>query len=159
VLRRCYLVVLCLCRNADFPQLLIDILHKRRDSLADRSEVMIIKLLSLRRHRSEKCASCIDQVFSLLELLSIHEEVLLLRSYGRRNFLGCSISEQSEESQSLFVDRFHGSQKRCLLVKRFSCVGAECCRDAQSRSARILSHERRRGAVPRCISSRLECSS
>ena len=159
MLCRSHLIVLCLCRNSDFPQLLVDILHKRRNSLTDCSEIVIVKLLTFRRHSSEQCTSCIDQVFSLLKLLSIYKEVFLLRSYGRSYFLRCCISEQSQQTQRLFVDCFHRPKKRCLLIQRFSCVGAECCRNAQCRSCCILSHECRRCTIPCGIPSCLKCGS
>ena len=159
VLCRSNLIVLGFRRNSDFPQLLVDILHKRRNSLTDCSEIVIIKLLSFRRHSSEQCTSCVDQVFSLLELLSIYKEIFLLRSYGRSYFLRCCISEQSQQTQRLFVDCFHRAKKRCLLIQRFSCVGAECCRNAQCRSCCILSHECRRCTIPCGIPSCLKCGS
>ena len=93
VLCRSNFVMLCLRRNSDFPQLFIDIFHECRNSL--RSARLFIELLSFRRHCSEQCTSCIDQVFSLFKLLSVYEEILLLRSYGRCNFLRCRISKQS----------------------------------------------------------------
>ena len=95
VLCRSYLVVLCLCGDSDFPQLLVDIFHKCGDPLADRSKVVIVKLLAFRRHCSEECTSCINQVFPLLELLRIYKEILLLRTYGRSHFPGCCIAKQS----------------------------------------------------------------
>ena len=94
VLCRSYFVVLCLCRNTKFPKLFVHILHERSDPLADGSEVMVIKLLSFRRHCTEECTACKDKVFSLKELLLIYKEVFLLRSYGRSYLLGGSISKQ-----------------------------------------------------------------
>ena len=87
MLCRCNLVVLCLCRDADFPQLLIDILHKGSNPLTDRTKIVIIKFLSLRRHRAKKCTSCIDQVLPLLKFLCIYQEIFLLRSDRRSHLL------------------------------------------------------------------------
>ena len=87
MLRGSHLVVLCLRAHSDFPEFLIDILHKGRDPLTDRSEIVIIQLLSLRRHRSEKCTPCIDQILSLKEFLCVHKEILLLRSDRRSHSL------------------------------------------------------------------------
>ena len=93
VLCRSNFIMLCLCCNADFPQLDIYISHERCDPLTDRSKVMIIQFLSLRRHCTEKGTSCIDQVFSLFKLLCIYEEVLLLSSNRRSYFLRCCVSK------------------------------------------------------------------
>ena len=53
MLRRRHFIVLRLGSHADLPQLLIHILHEPCDSLADRSEIMIVQFLSLRRHSPE----------------------------------------------------------------------------------------------------------
>ena len=86
MLCRCNLIVLCLCGNAHLPQLNVDLLHKGSNSLTDGSEIMVIHLLSLRRHSTEKSSSCIDQVFSLEPFLLINQEILLLSSNGRSYF-------------------------------------------------------------------------
>ena len=93
VLCRCNLIMLCLSRNTNFPKLDIYISHEGCDSLTDCSEVMIIKLLSFRRHCSKECTSCVDQVFSFFKLLCIYKEVLLLCSNRWSNFLRCCISK------------------------------------------------------------------
>ena len=50
MLRRSHLIVLRLCGHAQLPQFLVYIFHKRSDTLADRSEIVIVQLLSFRRH-------------------------------------------------------------------------------------------------------------
>ena len=107
MLCRSDLIMLCLRCNADLPQLLIDVFHERRDPLADRPEIVVVKLLSLRRHGSEKSAARVDQILSLFEFLCVHKKILLLRAHRRRYFLGCSVSKQSQKPDRLFVDRFH----------------------------------------------------
>ena len=97
MLRRRNLIMLCLCRHADLPQLLIDILHESRDSLAYRSKIMVIQLLPLRRHCAEQGTSCIDQILPLQKLLRIHQKIFLLRSYGRRNLLSCLVTKQAQK--------------------------------------------------------------
>ena len=99
VLCRCHFVVLCLRCYANFPEFFIDILHKSCNSLTNGSEIMIIQLLTFRRHCSKQCASCIDQVFSLHEFFSVHKEVLLLRSHGRNYFLSRCIAKETKKSQ------------------------------------------------------------
>ena len=129
MLCRCNLIVLCLCCYAQLPALLVDFLHVCGDSLTDGSEIVVIHLLSLRRHSTEKSSSCVDQVFSLEPFLLVDQEIFLLSSNGRRYFFGSCISEKAEKSKCLCIDRFHGTKKRCFLIKCLSCVGAECCRD------------------------------
>ena len=86
MLRRSHLVVLGLRRHAHFPQFFIDILHEGCDPLADRSEVVVVHLLALRRHRAEQGASGIDQVLPLQELVCIYKEIFLLRADRGRHF-------------------------------------------------------------------------
>ena len=93
MLCRSHFVVLRLCRDSDFPKLFIDILHECRDPLADRPEIVIVKFLSLRRHRTKECTSCIDQVLPLLKFLCIYQEIFLLRSNGRCHLFGSCISK------------------------------------------------------------------
>ncbi len=95
VLCRSHLVVLGLCRHTELPELFIDILHKGCDALTDRTKIVIVQLLPLRRHRTEQCTACEDQILPLHEFLLIYEEILLLRTYGRSHFFRSRIAKQS----------------------------------------------------------------
>ena len=75
------LVMLCLCRNSEHPKFMIYIIHIGSYSLSDRTEVVVLKLLSLWRHCSKQCSSCIYQILSLQILFSVYNEILLLRTY------------------------------------------------------------------------------
>ena len=68
MLSRRSLVMLSFRRNAYLPKFFVYIFHKRCDSLSDRSEIVIVHLLTFRRHRAKQRPSCIDQVFSLKKL-------------------------------------------------------------------------------------------
>ena len=81
------LIVLCLGCHAQLPALFIDLFHIGRNSLADGSKIMIIHLLTLRRHCTKQSSSCICKVFSLKPFLFINEEILLLCTYRRSYFL------------------------------------------------------------------------
>ena len=59
------LVVLGLRGNAQLPQLNIQILHVGTDTLTDRSEIVILKLLSLGSRCTEQCPSRKDQILTL----------------------------------------------------------------------------------------------
>jgi len=95
MLCRCNLVMLCLGCYAQFPALLVDFFHVCGDSLTDGSEIMVIHLLSFRRHGTEKCSSCVDQVFSLEPFLFVNQEIFLFSSNGRSYFFGSCISEKA----------------------------------------------------------------
>ena len=82
----CYFIMLCLGRNSKFPEFLVDIFHKATDPLADNAKVMVIQLLSFRRHCSEQRSSGKDQVFSLQIFLMIYNEILLFHTDRREYF-------------------------------------------------------------------------
>ena len=54
VLRGSHLVMLGLCEHAELPQLLIKLLHIRRNAGLDGAEIVVIQLLTLGRLRAEK---------------------------------------------------------------------------------------------------------
>ena len=157
MLSRCDLIVLCLCRNPEFPEFKIHIPHIRRDSRTQRSEIVIIEFLTFGRHCSEKRAPCKDQIHSLQIFFSVNDKVFLLRSDRRRYMIGCFIPEQSEESQRLFTYCLHGSEKRRFLIQRFTGIGTESSRNAKCRSPLVMPYKRRGCAIPDRISSGFKC--
>ena len=129
MLCRCYLIMLCLGCYTQFPALLVDFFHICGDSLTDSSKIMVIHLLSLRRHGTEKSSSCVNQIFSLEPFLLVNQEIFLLSSNGRSYFFGSCISEKAKKAKCLCINRFHGTEKRSFLVKCLPCIGTECSRD------------------------------
>ena len=111
--------MLCLSKNSELPKLIVEVFHELAYSWLDNSEVVIIELLSLWRHCSEKCSSCIYKVRSLIEHFLINEEILLLRSYACSNVFNI-LTEKLKDSLSLLVKSLHRSEKWCLLIKRLS---------------------------------------
>ena len=140
VLCRCYFVMLCFCGDTKFPEFFVDIFHIRSNTLTDGSEIMVIQFLSFRRHCSEQGTSGKDQIFSLQIFLFVNQEVFLFRSNGRCYFFGGCISKQSQKSQCLLVDCFHGTQQRCFLIQCLTCVRAECGRNTEDRSCCIFTY-------------------
>ena len=66
--------------DAQLPQLAVQILHKVGYSLLDVAEVMILQLLTLRRHCTEQSSAGEDQILTLIVGLLVYQEVFLLRS-------------------------------------------------------------------------------
>ena len=93
MLTRSHLIVLGLGRHAQLPQLLIYILHEIRNPLADNTEIMIIQLLSFRRHGAKQSPTGKNQILSLQILLPIHQEILLLHTYRRCHTVGGRIAK------------------------------------------------------------------
>ena len=98
MLCRCNLIVLGLGCNSQLPALFIYFFHICGNSLTDGSEIMVIHLLSFRRHGSEKSASGVNQILSLHIFLFINKEILLLCTNRWCHSPGGRISEKSEKS-------------------------------------------------------------
>ena len=73
------LVVARLGRDAEAPQLAVEIHHERQDPLADRAEVLVLELLALGRRGTEERPAGQQQVGPLLGQPPVDQEVLLLR--------------------------------------------------------------------------------
>ena len=86
MLCRSNFIVLRLRSYTEFPALFIYFFHIGRNSLTNRTEIVVIHLLSFRRHGAEKSSSCVDQVFSLEPFLLVNQEIFLLSSNGRSYF-------------------------------------------------------------------------
>ena len=156
MLGRGRLVVLSLRRNAQTPHFLVDFLHKRADSGADASKIVIVHLLSLGRHSPKQGSSRIDQIFSLEIFFLIYQEILLLRAYIGNHTLGCGISKQADNSESLLVNRLHGTEKRRFLIQSLSPIRTEGGGNVKRHAPGIFPQKCRRSAVPGCISPGLE---
>ena len=141
VLGRSHLVVLRLRRHTQFPQLFVDVLHIGSDPLTDGPEIVVIQLLALGRHRPKQCTPRIDQILPLQKLLLIHQEIFLFRSHRWCHLLGSGVAEQTDQTQCLTIDRFHGAQQRRLLIQSLPRVGTKSGRYTQDRACRIMAYK------------------
>ena len=71
------------------------------------TEIMIVKLLTLRRSCAEKGSSAVNEILSLFKHLFINKEILLLGTYCSGYMSGIFIPEGSEYSESLCIYTFH----------------------------------------------------
>ena len=152
VLRRRDLIVFCLGRNAELPELLIQIMHERGDLRFQDTEVVILHLLAFRRGRSQKRSSAEKKVFSLLIHVLVDEEIFLLGADRRRDACDVALADQMKDFNGLLTQRFHGTEKRCLLIQRLAAIGNERRRNIQ----RAILDKSRRGRVPCGIAAGLE---
>ena len=125
MLRRSDFIMLGLGKDAELPELLVQIMHKCLHSRLDRAEVMILHLLTLGGHRAEEGTAAQTQVFPLQEEFLVDQEVLLLRTDGCDDTGGIGVAHQRQHTQRLLIQDFHGTQQRRLLIQRFSAVGVE----------------------------------
>ena len=87
MLCRCYFIMLCFGCYPKLPAFFVYFFHVCGDSLADSSQVMIIHLLALRRHCSEKRSSCVCQILTLKPFFFVDQKIFLLCSNRWCNFL------------------------------------------------------------------------
>ena len=146
------LVVLRLGQDAELPQLLVQILHIRRDTRTDGAEIMVVQLLTLGRLRAEERPAAQAQILALQIELLVDQEIFLLRADLRVDLLGLVVAEQTQDAHGLTTDRVDGAQQRRLFIQRLAGVGAENGRDAE---AAVLDEGKRR-RVPAGIASGLE---
>ena len=114
--------MLCFSKNAKLPKLFIKFLHISGNSWLNYAEVMVFKLLTLRRSCTEKCSSAVDKVFTLLIHFLINKEVFLLRTNCCNNSLSLCVAEKSKNSKSLCIDSLHRTEKWCFLIKNFTSI-------------------------------------
>lgn len=115
VLCRGDLVVLCLSKHAELPQLFVELLHERGNSRLDRAEVMVFKLLTLRCACTEQRAARVNEVRALIVELFIDKEIFLLgptvvmtrfvvESPKRRRIrTACALNASMERSSGVFL--------------------------------------------------------
>ena len=89
------LVVARLGRDAEPPQLAVEIHHERQDPLADRAEVLVLELLALGRRGAEQGPAGQQQVGPLLGQPAVDQEVLLLGPDVGEHALGASCCRTS----------------------------------------------------------------
>ena len=144
--------MLRLGQDAELPQLLVQILHIRRDARTDGAEIMIVQLLTLGRLRAEERPAAQAQILALQIELLVDQEIFLLRADLRVDLLGLVVTEQTQDAHGLTADRVDGAQQRRLFIQRLAGVGAENGRDAE---AAVLDEGKCR-RVPAGIASGLE---
>ena len=153
MLCRSNLVVFGLCKDSQFPELLIKIRHIFRNLRLYHTKVVIAHFLTLGGLGTEKCTSSKDKIFSLIEHFFRNKEILLLRSYRCLNAFDLVVAEEMKNTKCFFVQRRHRPEKRSLFVQRLTAVRAE-----RGGNAKSISFDKCvGGGVPRSVSSCLKC--
>ncbi len=150
------LVVAGLGRDAEPPQLAVEIHHERQDPLADRAEVLVLQLLALGRCGAEQGPAGEQQVGTVLGEPAVDQEVLLLGSDVREDALRFAVAEPAQDAQRVLAERLLRSEQRDLVVQRLAGERHECRRDRQRDAIRLDLEEDRRGDVPGGVAARLE---
>ena len=77
MLAGCNFFVLRFGGDAQLPQLIVQLLHKRLNAGINRTEIMIVQLLTLRRFRAEQSAPGKAQIFSFFIQILVYQEIFL----------------------------------------------------------------------------------
>ena len=150
------LVVAGLGRDAEPPQLAVEIHHERQDPLADRAEVLVLELLALGRRGTEQGPAGQQQVGAVLGEPAVDEEVLLLGADVREDPLGVGVAEPAQDAQRVLAERLLRAEQRDLVVERLARERDERGRDRQRHAVRLDLQEDRRGDVPGGVAACLE---
>jgi hypothetical protein len=104
------LVMAGLHRHAKLGELTFGVKHVGEDPLRDRAEVVVVEFVTLGGLGPEQGPPGGDQVRPLEEVLLVDEEVLLLRSDGREDPRGVSVTEQLQCPNCRLRQRVHRAQ-------------------------------------------------
>ena len=157
VLRGSHFVMFGFCGDSQFPQFLVEVLHKICDSVPYRCVILVGLFLSLCGRSAEQRASRIFQVFALHIVVFIDKKIFLLASDDGGNFFRILVSEKPEKSQYFAVKNVHTAQQRSFFIQRFARVRAERRRYAKNSGASLRPfYECGRTAIPYGIASRFE---
>ena len=152
VLRRGDLIVLRLGKDAELPQLFVQVCHIFGHAGLDDAEIVVVHLLALGRLRAEERPAAVDEILALFIHRAVDEEVFLLGSDRGADAFDVLIAEQLQDAHRLLVERLHRAEQRRLFVERLAAVGAEGRRDAEC----FFFEERVGRRVPGSIAARLK---
>ena len=87
--------------NAQPPQLLVQILHKLRDSGPDSGKVMVVQLLTLGSGCAEEGPACKPQILPLGVQVLRQQKIFLLRAYAGDDPLRLGVAEEPQNTDGL----------------------------------------------------------
>ena len=114
--------MLCLGTNAELPELLVELAHKRLDSRLYRAVIVIVELLTFRRTRTEKCAAGEYKIASAIVKVAVDKELFLLGARIYNDAARFVVAKQTEHAKSFAVERLRGAHERRLFIERFAAV-------------------------------------
>ena len=130
MLSRSNFIMLGFRRNTQFPQGFVKLGHECLNTGLNSSEIVVAQLLSFRTSRTEKRTPRINKILSRFKCTFVDQEILLFRTDRNINAFHIIISEELQNAKCLSVERFHGTQQRCLFIECMTAVGAKCGRNA-----------------------------
>ena len=113
--------MLCLCRDAQLPELVIKLFHEVVDGWTNSTKVVLVKLLTLAWLATKEGAATQDKVRALLKVFLFDKEVFLLWA----NVCDNARRLLTKESKYAFCLLFKGNlraKQRSALIQSFSGI-------------------------------------
>ncbi len=153
---RGYLLVLGLGRDAQAPQLVIELTHESGHALGYLAVVMILHLLAFGRGTTEQRPVGQLQVGAPVIQPLLHQKVFLLRSDGRHHAAGAILAQGLEHADGGRADGIDRAEQRNLLVQRLAVVRYEGCGYVECQPGHVILEKRGAGRIPGRIATGLE---
>ena len=147
-----HLVVLGLGHDAQFPEFLVELVHKRLDAGLDGAEIVVAEFLPFEGRGTEKGAAAHPQVRPFFVEFTRDEEIFLLRAHRRVDGADVGLAEQFHQAPRAVAQALHRAQEGGLFVKRVAAEGAEGGRYVEG----AVAHEGRGRRVPGGVAAGLK---
>ena len=126
------LVMLGLAEDTEAPKLLVEILHEGGDTGTDRTEIVIIQLLTLGRLGTEEGPAGQAKILTLRVQALGQEEVFLLGTDTGDDLPGLIVAKKPQDTDSCSGHSHIGPQQRRLHIQRIAVIREEAGRDIQA---------------------------
>ena len=156
ILPRSHLVVSRFHRHAEFVELPFAIQHAGQNTLWDRPEILIFKLLPLWGLRAKQRATCHHEIGPGKVEIAVDQKIFLLGAGRSRHLTDVLVSKQGQHAVSLLVNRLHRTQKWRFLIEGLSGPRAKRGRNAERCAIGIVEDIGGAGRIPRGVTSGLK---
>ena len=126
VLSWCNFVMFSFCKDSKLPELAVEVLHELLNARFNHTKIVIFKFLTFWSLSTKKCATCVDEVFTLVINALINKEVFLLWTYSCFYRSNSFVSfKKFKHTNSLLADCLHRTKKRSLFIEGLAGVRTE----------------------------------
>ena len=156
VLTGSHLIVPGLHGHAELEEISLGLEHAGEHPLGDGPEILVLKLLPLRRLGTEERAPGHHEVGAGKKEVAVDEKVFLLRSARRRHLADVLVAEEGQHAASLLVDGLHRAEQRGLLIERLARPRAERRGDAERGAVGVVEDVGGARRIPGGVATGLE---
>lgn len=147
-LARSNFIVTGLYRYAKSQETVFNVLHEGQYASWDSTEIVVFKLLTLRRRSAHNGAASQHKVRTKSSKALVYEEVFLFNTSVGTYKSRRGVTEEAKDTKSLVRKSRNRAAKWDLAVKSFARIGVEEARDIQGCGERSTGDEYRNGWVP-----------